>query len=150
MGLNGRTAVESTVAERAPIDTVRDFLSAMERLDFDATVALAAPNIRWVNAPITSARGKESFEKACRGMFKMVTRFEVQYLDIHERGEGVVFTDRIDTIEGGGLNMRIGVKGEFKVEDGLVVDWVDRFSWPKAIADIVKSLPAIVTFRFRK
>ncbi|MEM8607086.1 MAG: limonene-1,2-epoxide hydrolase family protein [Myxococcota bacterium] len=150
MALNGSVVTESAVAERAPLETVRAFLSAMERLDFDETVALAAPNIRWVNAPITSARGKDSFEKACRGMFKMVTRFEVQYLDIHERGNGVVYTDRIDTIEGGGLDMRIGVQGEFRVENGLVVDWVDRFSWPKAIGDIVKSLPAIIAFRFRK
>lgn len=150
MGLNGSTLVEPATAERAPIDTVRDFLSSMERLDFDGTMALAAPQIRWVNAPITTARGKQSFKKACRGMFKMVTRFEVQYLDIHERGNGVVFTDRIDTIEGAGLKMNIDVKGEFRVENGLVVDWVDRFSWPKVIGDIVKSMPAIIAFRFRR
>jgi hypothetical protein len=42
------------------------------------------------------------------------------------------------------------VKGEFKVKDGLVTEWVDRFSWPKTIGDIVKSLPGIIAFHIRK
>ncbi|MGB5810220.1 MAG: limonene-1,2-epoxide hydrolase family protein [Polyangiales bacterium] len=142
-------AAPHTISERSAEGTVRAFLSALEQLDFDATMALAAPNIRWVNAPLTSARDKAGFGRACRGMFKMVTRFEVEFLDIHERGEGIVYTDRIDTIEGGGLRMKIGVQGEFRVENGLVVDWVDRFSWPHAIGDILRSLPAIVISRLR-
>ena len=83
-------------------------------------------------------------------MLKIMTRFEVQYRDIHERGDGVVYTDRIDIIEGGGLKMKIDVQGEFRVERGLVTEWVDRFSWPKTIGEIVKSLPGILAFRLRK
>ncbi|MEM7137504.1 MAG: limonene-1,2-epoxide hydrolase family protein [Myxococcota bacterium] len=147
---NPNLSTDGAAGEQTPTDIVRAFLSAMERLDFDDTLALAAPDIRWVNAPITSAKGKASFGRACRGMFKGVTRFEVEYLDIHERGHGVVFTDRIDTIEGRGLNMRIAVQGEFQVRDGLIVDWVDRFSWRQAIGDIVKSLPAILAHPFRR
>ncbi len=126
------------------------FLGALEELDFDKVLALSAPDIRWVNAPFTTSSNIDQFARAVRGMFKMVTRFEVQYRDIHERGEGVVYTDRIDIIEGGGLKMKIDVKGEFKVKDGLVTEWVDRFSWPKTIGDIVKSLPRIIAFRLRK
>lgn len=136
-------------SKRSPVDTVRAFLSALERLDFDAATALAAPDIRWVNVPITSAVGKDKFEKACRGMFRMVTRFEVQYRDIHERGDGVVYTDRIDIAEGSGLQMKLDVQGEFRVEDGRIVEWVDRFSWPKALGQIARSLPAMLAFRFR-
>ena len=53
-------------------------------------------------------------------MFKDATRFEVQYVDIHERGDGVVYTDRVDIFEGGGLRMNLPVQGEFRVKDGLV------------------------------
>ncbi len=62
----------------------------------------------------------------------------------------MVYTDRIDIIEGSGLKMKIDVKGEFKVKDGLVTEWVDRFSWPKTVGDIVKSLPGIIAFHIRK
>lgn len=135
---------------RSPQEIVQAFLRALEALDFDETMALAAPNIRWVNAPILTSSNKEQFAKALRGMLKFVTRFEVQYRDIHERGEGVVYTDRFDTIEGRGLKMRIHIIGEFKVDNGQVTEWVDRFSWPSAISDIAKSLPAMILFPFKK
>lgn len=142
--------ITSAAAARSAQETVQAFIGALEELDFDKMLALSAPDIRWVNAPLTSASNKEQFAKAVRGMFKMVTRFEVQYRDIHERGDGVVYTDRFDIIEGSGLKMKIHVKGEFKVKDGLVTEWIDRFSWPRVIGDIVKSLPGIIAFRLRK
>jgi hypothetical protein len=42
------------------------------------------------------------------------------------------------------------VQGEFRVKDGLVTEWVDRFSWMKALGDIGRSLPGIVKHRFRR
>ncbi|MBW2161324.1 MAG: hypothetical protein JRH14_15390, partial [Deltaproteobacteria bacterium] len=55
--------------------------------------------------------------------------------------------DRVDIIEGGGLSMTLPVQGEFRVRDGLITEWVDRFSWAKAIADIGRSLPGIIKHR---
>ena len=74
----------------------------------------------------------------------------MQYLDIHERGDGVVFTDRVDIFEGGGVLMELPVQGEFRIRDGLVVEWVDRFSWRKLLGDIGRSLPAILKHRLGK
>ena len=142
--------ITSAAAKRSAQETVQAFLGALEELDFDKTMSLSAPSIRWVNVPITTASNIEQFAKAVRGMLKIVTRFEVQYRDIHERGDGVVYTNRIDIIEGAGLKMKIDVQGEFRVEDGLVTEWVDRFSWPKTIGEIVTSLPGILAFRVRK
>lgn len=68
-------------------------------------------------------------------------------MDIHERGDGVVYTDRVDIFEGGGMTMELPVQGEFRVRDGLVVEWVDRFSWRKLLGDLVRSLPSIVKHR---
>jgi limonene-1,2-epoxide hydrolase len=138
-----------TGAPKSPQEVVEAFISALERLDYDAALALVADDVRWVNYPLTTSRNKKQFEKVLRGMFKNATRFEVQYLDIHERSDGVVYTDRIDIFEGGGFSMDLPVQGEFRVRDGLVVEWVDRFSWLKLTRDMATSLPSIVQHRLR-
>lgn len=140
------TTADSTSRHSAR-EVVEAFIGALERLDFDAALALAAEDIRWVNYPIVSARSKAGFEKTLRGMFKDANRFEVQYRDIHERGNGVVYTDRIDIFEGGGLSMTLPVQGELRVRDGLIVEWVDRFSWPKLLAELGRSLPSMLKHR---
>jgi hypothetical protein len=40
--------------------------------------------------------------------------------------------------------MNLPVQGEFRVRDGLITEWVDRFSWVKVIGDIGRSLPNIL------
>jgi limonene-1,2-epoxide hydrolase len=127
---------------------VEAFISALERLDLDGAAALVGDEIRWVNVPWKTSRNKSGFKKVLGAMFKDATRFEVQYFDIHERGDGVVYTDRVDIFEGGGLRMNLPVQGEFRVEDGLVTEWVDRFSWAKLIGELGRSLPAILKYRF--
>jgi len=126
---------------------VEAFVSALERLDLDEAVSLAAPDIRWVNVPWKTATNKNGFRRVLGAMFKDATRFDVQYFDIHERGDGVVYTDRVDIFEGGGMSMNLPVQGEFRVKDGLVTEWVDRFSWAKVLGDIGRSLPSILKYR---
>ena len=137
-------------SERTAQEVVQAFIAALERLDFDEALSLAAPDIHWVNVPWKTATNKDRFEKMLRGMFRDVTRFEVQFFDIHERGDGVVYTDRVDIIEGAGLSMALPVQGEFRVKDGLVTEWVDRFSWMKVLGDIARSLPGIIKHRIAR
>ncbi|MBW1907422.1 MAG: nuclear transport factor 2 family protein [Deltaproteobacteria bacterium] len=145
----GPTAIGNASTERSAQEVVQAFMSALERLDFDAALLLASPEIRWINAPWKTASNKEQFGKTLDWMFKDTTRFEVQYFDIHERGDGVVYTDRIDVLEGGGMSMNLPVQGEFRVKDGLVTEWVDRFSWMKLLGDLGRSLPRIIAHRLR-
>ena len=135
------------VSGRSALEVVQAFIAALERLDFDGALLLAAPDIQWVNVPWKTASNKERFEKMLLGMFKETTRFEVQFFDIHERGDGVVYTDRVDIIEGGGVSMSLPVQGEFRVKDGLITEWVDRFSWLKVLGDVGRSLPGIIKHR---
>ncbi len=131
-------------------EVVQDFVSALERLDLDRAIELADEEIRWVNYPLTTSRNKRQFGKALRGMFRDAERFEVRYSDIHERGDGVVYTDRLDIFEGGGVSLNLPVQGQFRVRDGKVTEWVDRFSWLKVVADIGASIPAILKHRLRR
>lgn len=131
-------------------DVVHAFLSALERLDYDDAIALTADDVRWINAPITTARNRRQFDRALRAMFANAETFEVQYADIHERGDGVVYTDRIDIFEGGGVSMTLPVQGEFRVRDGRIVEWVDRFRWRDVVGSIAKSLPDIIRYRLRR
>ena len=134
-------------ASRPAQQVVEMFLSALERLNLDEAVTFAGPTIRWVNYPWKTASNRRQFDTALRKMFRDATRFEVHYRDIHERGDGVVYTDRIDIFEGGGVSMNLPVRGEFRVQDGKIIEWVDRFSWAKLAAEIGKSLPAILKHR---
>ena len=143
-------AASETSTERSAQQVVEAFISALERLDLDEAVSLVSPDVRWVNVPWKSASNKDQFRKVLGLMAKGATRFEVQVFDIHERGDGVVYTDRIDILEGRGLSMSLPVQGEFRVKDGLVTEWVDRFSWVKAIGDIGRSLPGIIKYRLGK
>ena len=148
MADNSSTRGDST-GTRSPQQVVEAFISALERLDYDAAMALVGDDIKWVNYPWTTSRNKRQFEKMLRGMFADAMRFEVQYSDIHERGDGVVYTDRVDIFEGGGMTMNLPVQGEFRVRDGRVVEWVDRFSWLTLIAQLGRSLPAMLKHRLR-
>ena len=147
---NSSTTTTASGTTRSAKEVVEAFVSALERLDYDAAIALAGEDIRWVNYPWTTSRNKRQFERVLRGMFGDATRFEVKYADIHERGDGVVYTDRVDIFEGGGVKMSLPVQGEFRVREGRVVEWVDRFSWLSLIAQLGRSVPAILKHRLGK
>ena len=143
------TPIADASTEPSAQEVVQALLAALERLDLDGALSRAAPDIRWINVPWKTATNKEQFRKVLQLMFKTTTRLEFQFFDIHERGDGVVYTDRVDILEGGGMSMNLPVQGEFRVKDGLVTEWVDRFSWVKAIGDLGRSLPAILRHRLR-
>jgi limonene-1,2-epoxide hydrolase len=150
-------AIESSVhaqpdsgSEPTAQQVVESFVGALERLDMKGAVDLVSDDIRWVNHPWVSSKNKAQFEKVLRAMFDSAEVFEVRYNDIHERDHGVVYTDRVDIFEGGGLSMTLPVKGQFRVRDGKVVEWVDRFSWVTLGLEIGKSLPAILKARLKR
>ena len=128
-------------------EVVESFIAALERLDLDGALEWVADDVRWINVPWKSASNKRQFDKVLRSMFRGAKRFEVRYQDIHERGDGVVYTDRVDIFEGGGISMTIPVRGEFRVRDCRITEWVDRFSWAKLLGEVGKSLPSIVKYR---
>lgn len=139
--------VDRPSSEPSAQEVVEAFISALERLDLDGALAWVADDVRWVNVPWKTASDKRRFEKVLRAMFRDATRFEVRYADIHERGDGVVYTDRVDIFEGGGISMTLPVRGELRVKDGRITEWVDRFSWLELLRELGTSLPGILKHR---
>jgi len=150
MAVESSVQVNTSRSPDSPQQVVESFVHALERLDMHAAIDLVSDDIRWVNYPWVSSKNKAQFEKVLRAMFDSAETFEVRYNDIHERDNGVVYTDRVDVFEGVGLSMTLPVKGEFRVRDGEIVEWVDRFSWLTLLADIAKSLPSIVKARLSR
>ena len=46
-----------------PVEVVRAFLAALERLDVDGALELTSPDIVYQNVPLPPARGREAFEQ---------------------------------------------------------------------------------------
>lgn len=128
-------------------EVVQSFVSALERLDLESAIGMVSDDVRWVNYPWVSSKNKAQFAKVLGAMFESAEVFEVRYNDIHERGNAVVYTDRVDIFEGSGLSMTLPVKGEFRVRDGKVVEWVDRFSCARLALELGKSLPSMAKAR---
>ena len=137
--------VASTPSTSTPADVeiVKSFLDALERYDIDGALSLCAPTMRWQNAPLPATRHKKQFEQQVRWMWKRMETFRVVMKEI-KGYDGSVFTDRIDIIDGHGFHLELPVEGTFKVREGLITEWVDRFDYLPIGAALVKSLPAMI------
>lgn len=131
------------------VDIVKTLIAALEQFDLEKAFSLCAPTIRWQNVPFPPTKNKRQFEQQVRWMWSRAQRFEVEMKEI-KAYDGIVFTDRIDIVEAGGFCLRLPVEGTFKVEQGLITEWTDRFPYPPIAAAFVKSLPAMVRYRLRR
>jgi len=111
-----------------PIEVVRRFLGALERLDVDAAVDLLAEDVRYQNVPFPPARGIDAVERQLRWMTRYGSGFEVEWLNVAADG-GVVLTERYDVLVVGPVRARFWVCGTFEVRDGRIALWRDRFDF---------------------
>lgn len=129
---------------RSEITVVRDFLSALERLDIDAAVELLAPDVVYQNVPFPPARGKAAVERQLRWLARYGSGFEVSYDNVAAEG-AVVLTERTDVLVFGRLKAAFWVCGTFEVHDGRITLWRDRFDMVDfALAFVRGALKALV------
>lgn len=121
------------------IQIVREFLSALEALDVDRALALAAPGMVYQNVPLPPARGLPAVEKTLRAMTRYGTGFEARVHNIAANGP-VVLTERTDVLEAGAWRAEFWVCGTFEVHDGLITLWRDYFDWTTFLAASAKGL----------
>ena len=126
------TTPTGTQAEAArdggAIETVRAFLGALERLDVDAALELAADDIVYQNVPFPPARGIAAVDRQLRLLERFGSGFEVRMHNIASDG-AVVLTERTDVLEAGRFSAAFWVCGTFEVRDGKITLWRDRFDF---------------------
>ena len=119
------------------VETVQDFLSALERLDIDEALKFCSADIVYQNVPFPPARGIVAFEKQMRGMARYGTGFQAHIHNI--AGDGpVVLTERTDVLEVGSFAPSFWVCGTFEVHDGRITLWRDRFDHADVLVAVVR------------
>jgi limonene-1,2-epoxide hydrolase len=123
-----------------PVDVVRAFLAALERLDVDAALALTSDEIVYQNVPLPPARGRQAFEQQMRFLEKYCTGFEADIHRIAADGDSVM-TERTDALIRDDFRAAFWVDGTFEVVDGRITVWRDRFDWVTVIVAVVAAVP---------
>lgn len=121
-------------------ETVKAFLSALERLDFDGALVYLSEDIEYQNVPLPSDRGKQAVSQTLKRFSLFGDEFKVEIKNIAE-SNGVVLTERIDTLGGPGIRLEFWVCGTFEVKDGKITLWRDYFDTASVGAQIAKNLP---------
>ena len=108
-----------------PIDVVRAFVAAWNRMDFEAVVAALDAHVHYHNLPMEPIDGRE----AVRAYLEKAWRFDEvdwQLINIAADGEAVL-TERVDNFVINGRPVSLPVMGTFEVRDGRIVAWRDYF-----------------------
>lgn len=119
-------------------ETVKAFLDAMMRKDYDKGLALVAPDIEYDNVPIGKVTGPDGVRTVLEPFF--VPTITNEYKVLREVADGgTVILERLDRhlLESGWVELP--VTGVFEVRDGKVALWRDYFDaatimskWPAA------------------
>ena len=128
-------------APTEPVEVVRAFLGALERLDVDAALELTSDEIVYQNVPLPPARGRTAFEQQIRFLERYCTGFEAEIHHIAADGPTIVLTERTDVLIRGDLRAGFWVDGTFEVVDGRITVWRDRFDWATVVAAVVAAVP---------
>ncbi|MFC4909872.1 limonene-1,2-epoxide hydrolase family protein [Actinomadura gamaensis] len=120
-----------------PLQTVTDFLSALEDLDIDRALTYCADDIVYQNVPLPPARGRKAFERQMRTMARYGTGFEARLHNIAANGD-TVLTERTDVLKAGPWEAAFWVCGTFELRDGRIALWRDYFDWPTVLAASAK------------
>ena len=114
---------------------VRAFLDAFEAKDLDAALALMSDDVVYQNVPFPADRGKAATARTLKAFGKVVNGFSVEMRNIAAR-DGVVLTERVDTLSGPFVHVEIWVCGTFEVKDGRITLWRDYFDLASATAQL--------------
>jgi limonene-1,2-epoxide hydrolase len=109
------------------IELVMAFLNAWEEIDMDAVNRMMSPDIVYRNTGYPDAFGHEGVRKALASLIDTRTPLTTVVHAIAEATDGVVMTERTDTIHHAKGAVTFPVMGAFDVHDGLITGWRDYF-----------------------
>ena len=129
-----------------PVEVVRAFLAALERLDIDTALDLTSPDIVYQNVPLPPARGRAAFEQQMRFLERYCTSFTAELHKIAADGTSVL-TERTDVLERDAFRAGFWVDGTFEVVDGRITVWRDRFDWATVVVAVLAAIPRALLAR---
>jgi len=126
-------------AAASPLDITRQFLKAMEALDYDSGVKLVSADVEYANPPpIGTVRGPAGIRAVLEPFFAPTLENEFRILREAVNGP-VVILERLDRHKLADKWVELPVTGVFEVHDGLITYWRDYFDantimsqWPAA------------------
>jgi limonene-1,2-epoxide hydrolase len=128
-----------TKTNPSSLDVVRQFMSDMERGDYDAAMTLIAEDCEYINPP---PLGAVSGPAAVRGLLEpfFAPTLENELKILRESSAGpVVFIERLDRHRLADKWVELPVTGVLEVRDGQITYWRDYFDaatilsqWPAA------------------
>ena len=104
---------------------VRDFVEAMNKLDWEAVYSFMAPDVVVNNVPLPVLEGLE----AVRGFFDAIppiTTCDWQIINLIGKGD-VVLNERLDNFSMAGKDISLPVMGVFEFEGNKIKVWRDYF-----------------------
>lgn len=108
-----------------PIDVVKSFVAAWNRMDFEAIVDALDEHVHYHNVPLEPLDGRE----AVRAYLEKAWRFDEvdwQLTNIAADGD-IVLTERVDNFVINGRPVSLPVMGTFEIRNGRIVAWRDYF-----------------------
>jgi len=118
------------------IRVVEDFIDALKAFDTARASALMTDDIVYQNVPLPADRGRAAVERTLQGFTRFVTHFDVVMHNIAEK-DGVVLTERTDTLRGPLVDMEFWVCGTFEVKGGKIAVWTDRFDLATVVGQML-------------
>ena len=109
------------------IDLVRSFLHAWDESDFATAFALMHPDIVYKNTGYPDAVGHDAVRTTLSKLIDGSTPLTSEIHAVAENADGVVMTERTDTMHLPGRAVPFPVMGAFDVKDGLITGWRDYF-----------------------
>lgn len=107
-------------------ETVRAFLSAMEKMDFDRALQLVANEVEYINGNSPAVTGPDAIRQTLEPFFAPLE--ENQFVVLREASSGnVVFLERLDRHRAEHGWFELPVTGVFECRDGRIVYWRDYF-----------------------
>jgi limonene-1,2-epoxide hydrolase len=109
-----------------PVDVVRAFLVAMEKLDYDTALSLVSEDCEYANVPLSMVRGPGGIRSVLEPFF--APTLENQWVVRAIAADGpLVFVERLDRHRLPGGWAELPVVGVWEVREGRITAWRDYF-----------------------
>jgi len=108
-------------------EIVRTFLHRWDTSDIDGAFALMSPRIVYKNTGYPDAIGHEAVRKTLAALIDGTTPMTSVIHAVAENADGIVMTERTDTLHHPKGKIAFPVMGAFDVADGLITGWRDYF-----------------------